>query len=109
MNPYLGSLKIPTASIPVISLIFMSILLPVYEFLFVPFARKFTGLATGITLLQRVGIGLVLSILSMGIAGLIEIKRRDRALENPAEPISLLWLSFQYGFWGLLICSLWLD
>ncbi|CAA2982613.1 NRT1 PTR FAMILY -like [Olea europaea subsp. europaea] len=109
MNPYLGSLKIPTASIPVIPLIFMSILLPLYEFLFVPFARKFTGLATGITLLQRVGIGLVLSILSMGIAGLIEIKRRDRALENPAEPISLLWLSFQYGFWGLLICSLCLD
>ncbi|KAL2507082.1 Protein NRT1/PTR FAMILY 4.6 [Forsythia ovata] len=101
MDPYLGSLKIPTASIPVIPLIFMSILLPIYEFLIVPFARKFTGLPTGITQLQRVGIGLVLSIFSMGIAGLIEIKRRDRALENPAEPISLFWLSFQYGVFGI--------
>ncbi|KAL2485507.1 Protein NRT1/PTR FAMILY 4.6 [Abeliophyllum distichum] len=96
-----SSLKIPTASIPVIPLIFMSILLPIYEFLIVPFARKFTGLPTGITQLQRVGIGLVLSIFSMGIAGLIEIKRRDRALENPAEPISLFWLSFQYGVFGI--------
>ncbi|CAI9761604.1 unnamed protein product [Fraxinus pennsylvanica] len=37
----------------------------------------------------------------MGIAGLIEIKRRDAALENPAEPISLFWLSFQYGVFGI--------
>ncbi|KAL3530100.1 hypothetical protein ACH5RR_009422, partial [Cinchona calisaya] len=101
MNTHLGSLKIPSASIPVIPLIFMSILLPIYEFFFVPLARKITGHPTGITQLQRVGIGLVLSIISMSIAGVIEIKRRHQALKNPLKPISLFWLSFQYGVFGI--------
>ncbi|XP_028108518.1 protein NRT1/ PTR FAMILY 8.2-like [Camellia sinensis] len=77
MYPYLGSFKFPTASIPVIPLIFMSLLIPVYEFLVVPFARKITGHPAGITQLQRVGVGLVLSIISMSVAGIIEVKRRD--------------------------------
>ncbi|KAI7982068.1 Protein NRT1/ PTR FAMILY 4.6 [Camellia lanceoleosa] len=101
MDPQLGSLKVPTASIPVIPLVFMSILIPVYEFLVVPFARKITGHPAGITQLQRVGVGLVLSAISMGIAGIIEVKRRDQFFKNPRKPISLFWLSFQYGIFGI--------
>ncbi|GMP91558.1 hypothetical protein CsSME_00042210 [Camellia sinensis var. sinensis] len=101
MDPQLGSLKVPTASIPVIPLVFMSILIPVYEFLVVPFARKITGHPAGITQLQRVGVGLVLSVISMGIAGIIEVKRRDQFFKNPRKPISLFWLSFQYGIFGI--------
>ncbi|XP_071911985.1 protein NRT1/ PTR FAMILY 4.5 isoform X1 [Coffea arabica] len=101
MNTHLGSFKIPSASIPVIPLIFMSILLPIYEFFFVPLARKITGHPTGITQLQRVGIGLVLSVISMSIAGVVEVKRRHKALEDPLHPISLFWLSFQYGVFGV--------
>ncbi|XP_071929977.1 protein NRT1/ PTR FAMILY 4.5-like [Coffea arabica] len=101
MNTHLGSFKIASASIPVIPLIFMSILLPIYEFFFVPLARKITGHPTGITQLQRVGIGLVLSVISMSIAGIVEVKRRHKALEDPLHPISLFWLSFQYGVFGV--------
>ncbi|CDP09678.1 unnamed protein product [Coffea canephora] len=101
MNTRIGSLKFPSASIPVIPLVFMAILLPIYEFLFVPPARKFTGHPTGITQLQRVGIGLVLSFISMGIARLIEVKRRHQALKDPLKPISPFWLSFQYAIFGV--------
>ncbi|XP_030522464.2 protein NRT1/ PTR FAMILY 4.5-like [Rhodamnia argentea] len=101
MDPYIGSFKFPTASIPVIPLFFMSFLIPSYQFVFVPFARKITGHPTGITQLQRVGVGLVLSIISMSIAGLIEVKRRNRSIEDPLHPISLFWLSFQYGIFGI--------
>lgn len=101
MEPHLATLNIPTPSIPVIPLLFMVVLLPLYEFLFIPFARKITGHPNGITQLQRVGVGLVLSIISMGIAGLVEVKRRDRALKDPFNPISLFWLSFQYGVFGI--------
>ncbi|XP_052192116.1 protein NRT1/ PTR FAMILY 4.5-like [Diospyros lotus] len=101
MNRYLGSFEVPASSIPVIPLLFMSILIPVYEFLFVPFARKFTGHASGITQLQRVGIGLVLSAVSMAVAALVEVKRRRQSLKNPLQPISLFWLSFQYGIFGI--------
>jgi peptide/histidine transporter 3/4 len=79
----------------------MSILIPIYEFVVVPFARKLTGHPSGITQLQRVGVGLVLSIFSMAVAGIVEVKRRNQANKNPLEPISLFWLSFQYGIFGI--------
>ncbi|KAK3035182.1 hypothetical protein RJ639_034570, partial [Escallonia herrerae] len=101
MDPQIGSINVPTASIPVIPLFFMSVLIPIYEFLVVPLARKITGHPSGITQLQRVGVGLVLSIISMGIAGIVEVKRRDQALKDPYHPISLFWLSFQYGVFGI--------
>ncbi|XP_047953206.1 protein NRT1/ PTR FAMILY 4.6-like [Salvia hispanica] len=101
MEPHLATLNIPSPSIPVIPLLFMAVLLPLYEFLFIPFARKITGHPNGITQLQRVGVGLVLSIISMGIAGLVEVKRRDQAIKDPFKPISLFWLSFQYGVFGI--------
>ncbi|KAI4364631.1 hypothetical protein MLD38_020695 [Melastoma candidum] len=101
MNPHLGSFKVPTPSIPIIPLIFMSILIPIYEFIFVPFARKFTGHPSGITRLQRVGVGLVLAVISMTIAGVVEVRRRDRANKDPHHPISLFWITFQYCIFGI--------
>ncbi|GMY28063.1 protein NRT1/ PTR FAMILY 4.5-like [Fagus crenata] len=70
MNTLIHGFKVPPASIPVIPLLFMSLLIPVYEFAFVPILRKITGHPNGITHLQRVGVGLVLSAISMGIAGI---------------------------------------
>jgi peptide/histidine transporter 3/4 len=101
MNRFLGSFEVPASSIPVIPLLFLSILLPVYEFIFVPFARKITRHPSGITQLQRVGVGLVLSAVSMAIAALVEVKRRNQSIKNPLKPISLFWLSFQYGIFGI--------
>nr|XP_017249462.1 PREDICTED: protein NRT1/ PTR FAMILY 4.5-like [Daucus carota subsp. sativus] len=101
MNRYIGSFQIEAPTIPVIPLLFMCILIPLYEFVFVPFARKITKHPTGITQLQRVGIGLVLSVLSMAIAGIVEVKRRKYALDHPGESISIFWLSFQFGIFGI--------
>ncbi|XP_050226087.1 protein NRT1/ PTR FAMILY 4.6-like [Mercurialis annua] len=101
MNKYIGKFQVPPPSIPVIPLVFMAILIPLYEFVFVPFARKITGHPSGITQLQRVGVGLVLSAISMAVAGIIEVKRRNQANKDPAHPISLFWLSFQFGIFGI--------
>ncbi|KAK9041731.1 hypothetical protein V6N11_016821 [Hibiscus sabdariffa] len=99
MDRKLGKLEVPAASIPIIPLVFMSILIPIYELFFVPFARKITHHPSGITQLQRVGVGLVLSAISMAIAGIVEVKRRDQAHKGMA--ISLFWLSFQFGIFGI--------
>ncbi|KAG8369007.1 hypothetical protein BUALT_Bualt15G0105400 [Buddleja alternifolia] len=101
MDPSLGSFNVPAASIPAIPLLFMVILIPIYDRFFVPFVRKFTKHPTGITQLQRVGVGLVLSALSMSIAAIVEVKRRNQSLKNPLKPISLFWLSYQYGIFGI--------
>lgn len=49
---------------------------------FVPLARRITGIPTGIRYLQRIGIGMVLLIVSMAVAGLVETKRKPLAIEH---------------------------
>ncbi|KAI4370214.1 hypothetical protein MLD38_018584 [Melastoma candidum] len=100
MDTRLGNFKVPPSSIPVIPLIFMSVLIPAYEFTAVPVLRKFTGHPNGITHLQRVGVGLVLSALSMAVAGFVEVKRKH-ALVHDNHMISLFWLSYHYAIFGI--------
>lgn len=100
MNTSLGSFQVPPASIPVIPLVFMSLLIPVYEFAFVPVLRKVTGHPNGITHLQRVGVGLVLSAISMTIAGIVELKRKHEFVYHNHR-ISLFWLSIHYAIFGI--------
>ncbi|KAF5189042.1 NRT1/ PTR FAMILY 4.4 [Thalictrum thalictroides] len=100
MNTKIGTFEVPPASIPVIPLVCMSLLIPVYEFLFVPVIRKVTGHPNGITHLQRVGVGLVLSVISMGIAAIIEVKRKHEILNN-GNRISLFWLGIQFFIFGI--------
>ncbi|KAF5177469.1 NRT1/ PTR FAMILY 4.6 [Thalictrum thalictroides] len=110
MERKLGSLEISSASVPIIPMAFIVILTPLYDRVFVPYARRFTGVETGITHLQRVGIGLVLSIFSMAAAAIVEIKRKDIAEEynlvhaNPhisPLPMSVFFLGFQYFIFGI--------
>ncbi|KAL2338852.1 hypothetical protein Fmac_013298 [Flemingia macrophylla] len=100
MNTFIGKFNIPAASIPIIPLVFMTLLIPIYEFAFVPLVRRITGHPNGITELQRVGVGLVLSAISMVIAGVIEVKRKHEFNEHN-EQISLFWLSFHYAIFGI--------
>ncbi|XP_031287463.1 protein NRT1/ PTR FAMILY 4.5-like [Pistacia vera] len=104
------SFDIPPASIPIIPVIFLIIIVPVYDRIVVPFARKITGHPTGITHLQRVGVGLVLSFLSMAMAAIIEVKRKGVARDHnmldaipvvQPLPISVFWLSIQYFIFGI--------
>ncbi|KAJ0844961.1 putative proton-dependent oligopeptide transporter family, MFS transporter superfamily [Helianthus annuus] len=105
--------NMPPASLPIIPISFMLILIPIYDQIFVPFVRKFTGIPTGITYLQRVGVGLLLSSLVMAVAGTIEVKRKNIAKHHnmldaipvfQPLPISVFWLSFQYFVFGVAEC-----
>ncbi|MBA0563404.1 hypothetical protein Golob_008384, partial [Gossypium lobatum] len=108
MNAKLGSLKIPPASLPVFPVVFIIILAPVYDHLIIPFARRLTKTETGISQLQRIGIGLFLSIIAMAVAALVEIKRKRVALANYSSlldstnplPITIFWIALQYLFLG---------
>ncbi|KAJ0080773.1 hypothetical protein Patl1_10333 [Pistacia atlantica] len=68
---------------------------------------RITDQPTGITHLQRVGVGLVLSSLSMAVAATMEVKCKGVAQDHnmldaipgvqvQPSPISVFWLSFQY-------------
>ncbi|XP_052174452.1 protein NRT1/ PTR FAMILY 3.1-like [Diospyros lotus] len=102
------SFQIPPASLTIFNVLTVTIGLVLYDRLFVPFARRFTGNPTGITCLQRMGIGFTVNILATVVAGLVEIKRKAVAashnlLDEPKAviPISVFWLVPQFCLHGV--------
>ncbi|KAK8556191.1 hypothetical protein V6N12_002604 [Hibiscus sabdariffa] len=102
------SFEIPPASLSVFGILTMLSGLVLYERLFVPFARRFTGHPSGITCLQRMGIGLVINIVATIVASLVEAKRKSVAahhnlLDDPKAivPISVFWLVPQFCLHGV--------
>ncbi|ONK56564.1 uncharacterized protein A4U43_C10F10100 [Asparagus officinalis] len=82
--------------------------IPVYDRIILPISRKFSKTPSGLTTLQRIGIGFNFSIMSMVVAALVEIKRlktaREFALVDRPDitiPMSLWWLVPQYVFIGI--------
>ncbi|KAL9390377.1 hypothetical protein Peur_018982 [Populus x canadensis] len=103
MDRHLGEkFQIPASSIVVVSMITIGIWLPFYDRVLVPAIRKVTKHEGGITILQRIGIGNVFSVLSMVVAGLVERERRAAAISHPeAAPMSVFWLAPQLVVMGL--------
>ncbi|KAJ6818094.1 putative protein NRT1/ PTR FAMILY 2.11 [Iris pallida] len=75
--------EIPAASFTIFSMLSISLWVPLYDRVLVPWLRRCTGREGGITLLQRMGTGLVLSIVGMVMFGLVEEERRRIALRRP--------------------------
>ncbi|KAK4598365.1 hypothetical protein RGQ29_015727 [Quercus rubra] len=105
MDRHLGPhFQIPAGSMGVISFITIGLWLPFYDRFLVSALRKITKHEGGITLLQRIGIGIVFSILSMVVAGLIERVRRASAMLHPqplgVAPMSVMWLAPQLILMG---------
>ena len=100
--------KIPAASLQGFIGLTVTIIIPIYDCIFVPSARAFTKRPSGITMLQRIGTGLFFSSLSMIVAALVEMTRLKIAQEydlvdkpNVAIPMSVWWLLPQYLMFGL--------
>ncbi|KAL0451049.1 UNVERIFIED_CONTAM: protein NRT1/ PTR FAMILY 8.1 [Sesamum latifolium] len=88
------SFEIPSASLSLFDTISVIFWVPVYDQIIVPFARKFTGNKNGFTQLQRIAIGLVISIFAMLVAGTLEMIRLNIVKEhNYYEGMALLTLS----------------
>ncbi|KAJ8534641.1 hypothetical protein K7X08_016369 [Anisodus acutangulus] len=99
--------EIPPASLTAFITISMLITIVVYDRFIVPFLRKYTKNPRGITLLQRLGIGLVLHIIVMLIASFVERKRLSVAREHGITkkkqivPLSIFILLPQFALMGV--------
>ncbi|CAN7133746.1 unnamed protein product [Brassica rapa subsp. narinosa] len=105
----LPGLEIPPASF--LSLVSLSVLIsvPIYEHVFLPIARKITKKPNGITMLQRIGTGMVLTCVNMVLAALVEAKRLRIAEEHGlidkpdvTIPMSIWWFVPQYMLVGMI-------
>lgn len=76
--------EIPPGSLTVFFVGSILLTVPVYDRAVVPIIHRLTGDPHGLTPLQRVGVGLVFSILAMAAAALAEIKRLHVATQNPS-------------------------
>ncbi|GLT37576.1 hypothetical protein SLA2020_118850 [Shorea laevis] len=106
MDQHMGPhFKIPSASLSLFDTLSVIFWAPVYDKLIVPYARKFTGVERGFTQLQRMGIGLVISIFSMLTAGILEVVRlnivkRNNYYDLEYIPMSIFWQVPQYFLIG---------
>nr|XP_043612298.1 protein NRT1/ PTR FAMILY 5.2-like [Erigeron canadensis] len=98
---------IPPACLSVFVTIFLLISIVLYDRLFVPTIRKYTNNPRGITLLQRMAIGLVLHVVIMVIASIVERKRlnvaRDHGIfeKDQTVPLSIFILLPQFALMGV--------
>lgn len=100
--------QIPAASLGSFITISMLLAVPIYDRVFVPYMQRRTGNPRGITLLQRIGVGLVFHILVTTVACAVEAKRihtiKVHGLTkspNQVVPMSIFWLLPQYILLGI--------
>ncbi|KAL9310359.1 Protein NRT1/ PTR FAMILY 8.5 [Arabidopsis thaliana] len=99
MNRIIRSFEIPPASFGVFDTLIVLISIPIYDRFLVPFVRRFTGIPKGLTDLQRMGIGLFLSVLSIAAAAIVETVRLQLAEDFVA--MSIFWQIPQYILMGI--------
>ncbi|PIA63958.1 hypothetical protein AQUCO_00201344v1 [Aquilegia coerulea] len=106
MDTKIGSFTIPPASLSTFDVVSVIVWVPLYDSILVPIARKFTGKERGFSALQRMGIGLFISIFAMATAAIVEIRRlqiaRDLDLvhQDVSVPMTILWQIPQYFLVG---------
>ncbi|XP_030940981.1 protein NRT1/ PTR FAMILY 2.11-like [Quercus lobata] len=101
---------IPAASYTVFNMLALTIWIPIYDRIIVPILRRFTGKEGGITVLQKMGVGMVLAIITMLVSAVVEERRRTLALNKPVgidprrgaiSSLSGMWLVPQLSLVGL--------
>lgn len=78
-----SNFKVPAATYNVFAMLSLTIWIPIYDRIIVPVLRRMTGKEGGITMLQRIGIGIFLGMLSMLLSGAVENHRRNLAFTRP--------------------------
>ncbi|KAK6247185.1 hypothetical protein QUC31_018750 [Theobroma cacao] len=107
MNTHVGNsaFKIPPASLSIFDNLSVIFWVPIYDRIIVPVTRKFTGQKNGLTQLQRMGIGLFISIFAMVAAAILELERlrrvrRHKYYELKEMPMTIFWQVPQYVLTG---------
>jgi peptide/histidine transporter 3/4 len=86
----LGGFLVPPASLGVFVVLTMLITVALYDRVFVPVARRRTRNPRGITLLQRIGAGLVLQVATMAVTAAVESRRLGFARSHAPDAAGML-------------------
>ncbi|VFQ58526.1 unnamed protein product [Cuscuta campestris] len=101
-------IKVPPAALQSAIAVSVILLMPLYHKAFIPSIRAFTRNEKGVTVRQRMGIGMFLSVVAMVVAAVTERRRlcvSNRQTEDVhgdnVVPMSIFWLLPQYILLGV--------
>ncbi|XP_062094261.1 protein NRT1/ PTR FAMILY 8.1-like [Humulus lupulus] len=109
MDPHLiiinPNFKVPSSSLLVFNALGVIVSTPIYDWVILPTAKKLTGYEQGFTQLQRMGIGLAISVVAIVSAGVLEhirlnIVRKHNYYDIEFVPVSIFWQIPQYFLVG---------
>ncbi|KAL1825584.1 hypothetical protein DCAR_0313757 [Daucus carota subsp. sativus] len=98
------SFIIPPASVYSLNALGVIISVIIYDKLLVPLLRRATGNERGLSILQRIGVGMTFTFATMVVAALVEKKRLNRHYNDPingSQSMSVFWLAPQFVIIGL--------
>ncbi|KAM1009507.1 hypothetical protein ACFX13_045792 [Malus domestica] len=109
MKRNIGSnFKVPPATLQSAITLSIILLMPLYDKIMIPITRLVTSNEKGISVMQRMGIGMFVSVIAMVIAAVVEAKRLkiSREMEmlgsqSETVPFSIFWLLPQYILLGI--------
>lgn len=76
------SFHIPPASYTIFTYIGLTIWLPVYDRILIPVLGQITKKPEGITVLQKIGTGMVLAVLTMLLSAMLNLKEGNLPLKT---------------------------
>ncbi|KAI3856416.1 hypothetical protein MKX03_033081 [Papaver bracteatum] len=95
---------IPPATLQSAINVSIILLMPLYDKIVTPVFQKISGSDKGMSVMQRMGFGMFLSVISMSIAAIVETKRLEISRREPTMnplPLSIFWLLPQYILLGI--------
>ncbi|KAK6788980.1 hypothetical protein RDI58_012779 [Solanum bulbocastanum] len=100
--------ELPAASFSVFMIFALTIWITFYDRVLVPLLSKYTGRPRGLSPVTRMGIGLLVSCMSMALSAITESIRKQKAIEEGHEDdphalvnMSAMWLVPQYLLLGV--------
>ncbi|KAM0848927.1 hypothetical protein ACQ4PT_054063 [Festuca glaucescens] len=103
MDRRVGAFRVPGCSLTMFNMVTMSLWSGSYDRWIAPALRRVTGNPRGLTMKQRIGVGLLLATTAMAVSAAVEGARRRLALAGTgtAAPMSAFWLVPQFALMGL--------
>ena len=101
MDNHVGPFTVPPASLATFDVVAVMVCVPIYDTVLVPLARRGTGKERGLSQLQRLGVGLGLSVAGMAYAALVEGRRLSLARSTqPSASMSIMWQAPAFAVLG---------
>jgi dipeptide/tripeptide permease len=101
MDRRVGAFHVPGCSLTMFNMVTMSLWSGSYDRWIAPALRRVTGNPRGLTMKQRIGVGLLLATAAMAVSAAVEGARRGLALAGAGTTMSAFWLVPQFALMGL--------